>query len=194
MTIATDTTNNYNYPTAPVVLVDGNDTPPTALVDPYQNSYADAQLIDLSDGSNQAPVATSATATPLDPWTKKPMQSSALMTTPPPPGYNNYYTPPLHQTNLSHQNPVIPHATVSASGAILEDAIHKKKRRRRRRRARMVVSGATGFVVGTIVGGPIGSIVGIGAGVGIARGASKAGERRKDKRVMANQMEQRGFN
>jgi hypothetical protein len=205
MTITTDTTYdcNYptaassNYPTAPVVLVDGNGTQPSASVDPYKNSYADAQLIDLSDDSNHAPVATSATATPLDPWTKRPMQSSNLKTPPPPPGYNNYYTPPLHQTNLSHQNPIIPHAADTAPGAILEDPLHKKERRRRRRRARMIVSGATGFVVGTIVGGPIGAVVGAGTGAGIARGASKAGERRKDKRgqrQMANQMEQRGFN
>jgi hypothetical protein len=208
MTIAADDTYNYNYPTAassnyptaPVVLVVGNDTQPSASVDPCNNVFADAQLIDLSDGSNYAPVATSATATPLDPWTKKPMQSmqsTVLTTTPPPPGYSNYCTPPLHQTNLSHQNPVITHAAVTAPGALSENPMDKKQRRRRRRRTRMIVSGSAGFVVGTIFGGPIGAIVGAGAGAGVARGASKAGEQRKDKRVqreIANQMEQRGFN
>lgn len=204
MTVA-DTTYNYNYPTAassnyptaPVVLVDGNDTQPSGSVDPYNNSYADAQLIDLSDGSNHAPVATSATATPVDPWTRKPMQSTVLTTTPPPPGYSNYSTPPFHQTNLSHQNPVVLHATATAPGALLEDPLAKKQRRRRRRRTRMFISGATGFVVGTFAGGPIGAIIGASAGASIARGTSKAGERRKDKRVqreMSNQMEQRGFN
>ena len=188
------TAASSNYPTASVVLADGNGTQPSASVDPYNNSYADAQLIDLSDGSNHAPVATSATATPVDPWTRKPMQSTVLTTTPPPPGYSNYYTPPLHQTNLSHQNPVF---VVTAPGDLLEDPLAKKQRRRRRRRTRMLISGATGFVVGTFAGGPIGAIVGASAGAGIARGTSKAGERRKDKRVqreMSNQMEQRGFN
>jgi hypothetical protein len=204
MTITADTTYDHNcsyptaassnYPTAPVVRVD--DTKPSSSVVPYNNSYADAQLIDLSDGSNHAPVASSATATLIDPWTKTPMKSTVLATTTPPPGYSNYYTPPLHQTNLSHQNPVLPHAAVTAPGALLEDPLAKKQRRRRRRRTRMIVSGATGFVVGTLFGGPIGAIVGASAGAGIARGTSKAGERRKDKRVqreMSNQMEQRGF-
>jgi hypothetical protein len=192
---STDNSHEY-YPSAPAVLIDDGDTPqqpysfsavsPCASSDPSFN-YASAQVIgrDISPFSTQFAEATTTTviATPLDPWFKP------LTTT---------------TTEVNHDNSTAPNPSSSASNpsssaqvsvvlqpsynniipaVYLEDPLHKKARRRRRRRVRMMMSGATGFVVGSLFMGPIGAIVGATTGATVARAASKAGERRKDKKV-----------
>lgn len=179
MTIANDPDEDYRYqiaavypdnpssidvyPSAPAVLVDDNDT---------LNPYADAQIIDVSDTPNHPPpvlAAASATATPIDPWTKNPVQSS-LINTLPESNDGNHVTGPsvvVMQTTLPE----------------IEDPLHKKMRRRRRRKTRMIGAGTAGFISGLIFAGPFGAFIVAASGAAMARGACKLSERRKDRRV-----------
>jgi hypothetical protein len=190
--VATTDSSHENYPSAPAVLIDDDDTSqqpnPFAAVSPYASSdpssnYAVAQVVgsEMYPFRPQLAVATNiaVTATPLGPPTT---------TT----------TEVIHHDNLTASNPSSsasnPFPSVQVRGVqqssvisavFEEEALHKKVRRRRRRRVGMAVSGATGFVVGSFFP-PVGAIVGAVAGATIARAASKAGERRKDNRTKSS--------
>ncbi|KAL3934853.1 MAG: hypothetical protein SGARI_003210 [Bacillariaceae sp.] len=135
-----------------------------------------------------------AEAVPLDPWTKTQTTSTALTT-------SNATTHATTTTTTDDsdsmvlavsEEPQIVTPVYSSrldirrnklARAMMEDPFAKKFRRRKRRRSRMVLSGATGFVVGTMVFGPVGGLAGLAGAVAVARTASKLGEKRKDGRV-----------
>lgn len=197
--VANADSNSFEfYPSASAVLIDDDDTTPlphqplnysgnqnvTAHA-PSTNNYASAQVVgsEISPFSHQLAVATntSATATALDPWYKPPPTSSTEVTT-----TTNHHDNNRNATTNSASfifDDDAPTLTIRSGSVVLEDPSRKKIRRRRRRRMRMVVSGATGFVVGSLFLGPIGAVAGAATGATIARVASKSGERRKDKRV-----------
>lgn len=174
------------------------------------NGYATALVVgtEISPFSPQVSTATAtfAEAVPLDPWSKTRTTSSALAT------YHGNASNQnrVYNTNGSSgdSNNPVPVVIISdpaevsvedepftpamrrenerrhrLSAAMNEDPLHKKYRRRQRRRSRMVMGGATGFVLGTFVLGPFGAVVGLATGAALARTASKIGEKRKDSRV-----------
>ena len=192
--------NSYEfYPSASAVLIDEDDTPlPHQQLNYSGNhdvtahasstNYASAQVVgsEISPFSRELTVATNttATATALDPWYKPP--SSTEVTT----NHHDNINATPNNASSNQINVVQPANIVPA--VFLEDPSRKKIRRRHRRRMRMVMSGATGFVVGVLFLGPIGAVAGAATGATLARVASKSGERRKDRRVQRqiSQMQQ----
>ena len=195
-----DNSNNNNIPSAEAILLPSEPPNSTHIVRRNSNPFVDAQVVDGNFHSSPDPMGfyTASTevvaeAVPLDPWTKTQTTSTAALTT------TCHTTRTTAATNENDslvvavtEEPQIVTPVYSSrldirrnklARAMMEDPFAKKYRRRKRRRSRMVVGGATGFVVGTMVFGPIGGLAGLATAVAVTRTASKLGERRKDGRV-----------
>ena len=147
-------------------------------------SYASARVLPL-DASPSAVLDTSyatdtaVTAIALDPWNKEPTAASTMANS----------VDPLTEEQQQALSVVVT-VPPDSNDPAHEPIYIKKLRRRRRRRGRMIIAGATGFIVGAMVLGPIGAYAGAVGGAAIAHGASKAGERRKDRRVAKRRQQQ----
>ena len=149
-------------------------------------SFASAVLIDFGDDSS--PAAATAQMVPYSyPEDKsysntRPSSFTTTVTPYPPSTYDTAIVP---HTGRS----VNPYSAESIR-TLQDEAMATKQRRRRRRRTRTTVAAVSGVVLGGITLGPLGAIAG---GVGAAaatRGACKLGERRKDRRVEKQKVQQ----
>ena len=150
------------------------------------NSFASAVLIDLGDDT--PPVAATAQMVPFT-YTEEKTYSNTR-----PSSFTTTITPYPPST---HDTAIVPYSSRSVNPysaesirALQDEAMATKQRRRRRRRIRTSVAAVSGAVVGGVALGPLGAIAG---GVGAAaatRGACKLGERRKDRRVEKQNVQQ----
>ena len=139
-------------------------------------AYASARVLDADESPSTVFVSNSVATSPvtaiaLDPWSKELTASSTMADTD---------DAEDHQQQSLNVVVTVPSDSNDPSQEPID---FKKQRRRRRRRGRMIIAGATGFIVGAMVLGPIGAYAGALGGAAVAHGASKAGERRKDRRV-----------